>query len=198
MAKPIKLKTARLVLRPFELSDAADVYDYAQEPGWAQFLPLPSPYTFRDAEEFVARSFLTSWDNEPIFGITLGGRVIGSFDVRVDTKNNAAEVGYAVGKAHWGMGIVAEAGSAAMDWAFREFCLVRIIARADLENRQSWRVMEKLGMQREGIARSSGPSAHDPNSREDTVTYSILRHEWDADSVGKSYRCVPITDSPTR
>ena len=49
----------------------------------------------------------------PSFAITLSERVIGSFDVRVDTKNNVAEVGYAVSKAHWGKGIIAEAGSAA-------------------------------------------------------------------------------------
>ena len=52
-----------------------------------------------------------------------------------------------------------------LDWAFREFDLERIHARADVENYQSSRVMEKLGMQREGIARGSGPSAYDPNAR---------------------------------
>ena len=179
MAKPIKLSTRRLLLRPFELSDVPDVYEYAKDPDWAIFLPLPSPYMLRDAEEFVARSFLTTWDTEPIFAITLNGKVIGSFDVRVDAPNSAAEVGYAIGKAHWGRGFMAEAGAAAIDWAFREFNLARIYARADLQNRQSLRVMEKLGMQREGIARSSSPSAHDPNIREDTVTYSILRDEWE-------------------
>ena len=190
MSKPIKLKTQRLLLRPFELIDAGDVYEYAQESDWAQFLPLPSPYTYRDAEEFVARSFLAPWDTEPIFAITLNGKVIGSFDVRVDPKNRAAEVGYAVGKAHWGQGIMAEAGSAAIDWAFREFELARICARADLKNRQSWRVMEKLGMQREGITRSSVASVSDPDAREDTVTYSILRDEWERLDTGAPYQCV--------
>jgi ribosomal-protein-alanine N-acetyltransferase len=179
MAKPIKLSTRRLLLRPFELSDAPDVYEYAQDPEWAKFLPLPSPYTLGDAEEFVARSFLTDWHVSPIFAITLSGKVIGSFDVRVDPPNSAAEVGYAIGKPHWGWGFMAEAGDAAIAWAFKEFDLTRICARADLQNHQSLRVMEKLGMQREGIARSSGPSAHDPNIREDTVTYSILRDEWE-------------------
>ena len=178
MAKPIKLSTRHLVLRPFELSDASDVYEYAQDPDWAIFLPLPSPYTLRDAEEFVARSFLSDWDTNPHFAITLNSRVIGSINIRVDQRNSAAEIGYAIGKAHWGRGFTAEAGIAAIDWTFRELGLARIYARADLENRQSWKVMEKLGMRREGIARSSGPSAHNPNTREDIVTYSILREEW--------------------
>ncbi len=198
MSKPIKLKTQRLLLRPFELDDAGDVYEYAKDPDWAQYLPLPSPYTYRDAEEFVARSFLTPWDTEPIFAITLRGKVIGSFDVRVDLKNKAAEVGYALGKTCWGQGYMAEAGCAAIDWAFRDFSLARIYARADLENRQSLRVMEKLGMQREGIYRSSGPSARDPNRREDTVSYSILRHEWEQLTTVTRYQRVPVDGSDQR
>ena len=195
MAKPIKLRTQRLLLRPFELSDASDVYAYAQDPDWAIFLPLPSPYTHRDAEEFVARSFLSNWDTDPIFAITLNGKVIGSFDIRVDPPNNAAEIGYAIGMAYWGQGFMAEVGTAAIRWAFRELALARIFAQADLENRQSLRVMEKLGMKREGIARSSGPSDRDPNIREDTVTYSVLRDEWEQISAGAYYKCEPISDS---
>ena len=195
MAKPIKLKTRRLLLRPFELRDARDVYEYAKNPDWAVYLPLPSPYTYRDAEEYVARSLLVSWDTDPIFAVTLNDNVVGSVDIRVDTRNSAAEIGYAVGREHWGQGIMAEAASAAIDWAFREFDLARISARADLDNRQSWMVMEKLGMQREGITRSSGPSVRDPNTRDDTVTYAILRDEWEQNISGKFCQSEPVSDS---
>ena len=197
MAKPIKLKTQRLLLRPFKLSDAPDVFAYAQDPDWAPFLPVPSPYTYRHAEEFVATSFLADWETHPRFAITLDGTVIGSMNIRVDRQNRAAEIGYAIGRKYWGRGITAEACDALlMDWAFGEYDLARICARADLENRQSWRVMEKLGMKREGITRSSGPSDHDPTSREDTATYSVLRHEWERLTTETSYQRVPVTDSP--
>ena len=196
MAKPIKLKTQRLLLRPFELSDASDVYEYAQDSDWASFLPLPRPYTYRDAEEFVARSFLEDWDTHPHFAITLCGTVIGSINIRIDLRNSAAEIGYAIGRAYWGQGITVESASAALDWAFQEFNLARVCAKADLENRQSWRVMEKLGMQWEGITRSSGASARDPGGREDIVTYSILRDEWEQLTTVTPYRCVLVTDSP--
>ena len=195
MSKPIKLKTQRLLLRPFKLSDASDVYEYAKDPDWAQFLPLPSPYTYRDAEEFVARSFLEDWDAHPHFAITLCGTVVGSINLRVDSLNNAAEIGYAIGRDHWGKGITAEAASAALDWAFSEFDLARICARADLKNRQSWRVMEKLGMQREGVTRSSVASARDPDTREDTVTYSVLRAEWERLDIATIYSRLPVEDS---
>ena len=195
MTRPINLKTRRLLLRPFELSDAREVYEYAQDPDWSHFLPLPSPYTYRDAEEFVASSFASDWNTNPHFAISLSGSVIGSINIRLDLRNSAAEIGYAIGRAHWGRGITLEAGRAAVDWAFREYNLARICAKADLENGQSWRVMEKLGMQREGITRSSGPSEHDPNIREDTVTYSILRDEWEQDNVGEPYQRQANSDS---
>ena len=192
MARPIKLKTSRLVLRPFELSDAPDVFAYAQDPDWAPFLPVPSPYTYRDAEEFVAVSFLADWESHPRFAITLHGTVIGSMNIRVDLRNGAAEIGYAIGREYWGQGITAEACNALLDWAFEEYDLARICAKAELENSQSLRVMEKLGMQREGITRSVGPSDRDPNTRENTVTYAILREEWEHRGAGESYQRIPF------
>ena len=194
MVKPIKLKTRRLLLRPFELSDVPDVFAYAQDPDWAPFLPVPDPYTYRDAEEFVAISFLADWETHPRFAITLHGTVIGSMNIRVDVRNGAAEIGYAIGRKYWGQGITAEACNALLDWAFEEYDLARICARAELENSQSLRVMEKLGMQREGITRSSGPSDRDPNTRENTVTYAILREEWEHRGAGESYQREVLTD----
>ena len=198
MAKPIKLKTQRLLLRPFELSDAADVFAYAQDPDWAPFLPVPSPYTYRHAEEFVAISFLADWETHPRFAITLHGTVIGSMNIRVDLRNGAAEIGYAIGRKYWGQGITAEACKALVDWAFKEYDLARVCARADLENIQSWRVMEKLGMQREGITRSGGPSARNPDCREDVVTYSVLRTEWAQLGADTHYQRIPVEDLERR
>ena len=195
MAKPIKLKTSRLLLRPFELTDAPGVFEYAKDPDWSLFMKVPKPYTYRDAGEFVARAFIADWNTNPIFAITLNCTVIGSFDLRADLQHGHAEIGYALGRPYWGQGIMAEAGTAVVDWAFASFDLPRIYARTDLENRQSWRVMEKLGMQREGIARSSGPSARYPDRREDIVTYSVLRDEWCESGAGTSYEVEAITDS---
>ena len=115
-------------------------------------------------------------------------------NIRVDIPNRAAEIGYAIGRKYWGQGITAEACSALVDWAFEEYDLARICARAELENRQSLRVMEKLGMQREGITRSSGPSDRDPNTRANMVTYAILRDEWEHKSEGESYQREALTD----
>jgi len=64
---------------------------------------------------------------------------------------------------------------AAVNWLFEEFDTVKVAASADIENRQSRRVMEKLGMKREGLFRSEMPGAIRPERRSDTVCYGVPR-----------------------
>ena len=182
MVASVTLTTQRLLLRPMRLTDADDVYAYARDPDWSRFLPLPSPYRRVHAEEYVAKSVLGPWDTRPTFAITMESRVIGAIDVRINARDAVAELGYSVARSQWGRGLMAEAAGAVIDWAFADRCLAKVVARADILNRQSWRVMEKLGMRREGILRSAAPSDADPSVRQDVVTYSILREEWGSSS----------------
>ena len=181
MPAPTEIKTERLLLRPFRLKDAGDVYAYAKDPEWGRFLPLPYPYEYRHAEIHVAQSFLNSWDSRPTFAISLDDTVIGGVNLRIDTEKMTADLGYGIAREHWGKGITAEAVASVIDWAFSEYDIVKVGARADFRNRQSWRVMEKLGMKREGILRSQEPpNPVEPDERVDMVHYGILREEWEA------------------
>ena len=181
MPAPTEIKTECLLLRPFRLTDADDVYAYAKDPEWSRFLPLPSPYEYRHAEIHVAQSFLNSWDTQPTFAISLDNTVIGGINVRIDADKVTADLGYSISREHWGKGLMVEAVTAVIDWVFDEFHLVKVGARADIQNRQSWRVMEKLGMKREGILRSQEPpSTANPGKRVDMVHYGILREEWES------------------
>ncbi len=184
--EPITLTTDRLLLRPFQLTDVDDVYAYARDSEWARYLPVPSPYEYRHAVEFVARSVLAAWDANPVFAICMSGRCVGGINIRVDTSIGTAEIGYSIARAHWGKGLVVEAAAAVMDWAFDEFGLAKITALADLANTRSSRVMEKLGMRRDGLLRSERPSDADPEVRQDMVIYSVLRDEWRAPASGQA------------
>ncbi len=180
MAEPTEIRTERLLLRPFKLTDADDVYAYANDLEWSRFLPLPSPYELRHAESHVAKLFLVSWDRHPVFAICLDNRVIGDVQLRIDADSMTSDIGYSIARKHWGKGLTVEAVAAVMDWAFDEFDIVKVGARADLQNRQSWRVMEKLGMKREGVLRSQEPPYPvSPDERVDMVHYGILREEWE-------------------
>ena len=91
MTKPTELKTERLLLRPFRLSDIDDVLEYASDAEWAAF--RLRPYDRGAAERMVARALLTSWDKEAEFAVVLDGRVIGRFSLTVDHKHQTAELG---------------------------------------------------------------------------------------------------------
>ena len=62
MAEGIELRTDRLLLRPFRLTDVDDVYAYASDPAWGKYLPVPQPYEYRDAELWAAQSVLADWE----------------------------------------------------------------------------------------------------------------------------------------
>jgi RimJ/RimL family protein N-acetyltransferase len=60
-------------------------------------------------------------------------------------------LGYAIGREWWGRGFATEAARGAMVWAVETFDLLRIWAATDVRNVRSRRVLEKLGMQLEGL-----------------------------------------------
>ncbi len=171
------IRTRRLLLRPFTFGDAEDIYTYANDEEWSRFLPLPSPYRFKDAEEFVARCILRDWDETPSFAIELKDAVIGAIELQVDAKSSIASMHYAIARKHWNRGLMTEAAKAVMDWGFEGFELEKVYSWADVRNTGSWRVMEKIGMTREGILRSHGVNR---DERCDFCYYGILREEWNA------------------
>lgn len=173
--EPVTITTERFVLRPFRSADADDVFGYATDREYGRFLPLPEPYTHDDAERFVAACLLTDWRTHPYFALEHDGHVVGGINLRVDTPAARGEIGYSIARPLWGRGLMGEAAGAVMELGFAEYGLARIIATAIAENRQSWRVMEKLGMQREGYLRSDRILR---GERRDLVLYGILRDEW--------------------
>ncbi len=175
-----QLTTPRLTLRPFGPGDVDDVFGYASDPAWAEYLldVVPQPYTRRNAEEFVAGRMLAP-DTELPWAIVLGGAVIGSIALYLDRKHHTAGIGYALAKSYWGRGLMTEAVRAVIDWGFGERELQRIWASADVRNQRSWRVMERLGMAREGVLRSQDKDPRPGYPRIDHVYYYLLRPEWE-------------------
>ena len=173
--KEVVLRTARLTLRPFEVTDVDDVYGYASDPQVARFRPLPDPYTRDDAVDFVNRQMRTDWSTSPEFAVVYGPRVIGGISLLVNAEHETAELGYLLGRRWWGRGLATEAARAAVGWGFRQFSLHRIYARAHVSNRRSWRVMERLGLTREGVLRGHWKMR---DQHVDLVYYGVLRSEW--------------------
>ena len=68
-------------------------------------------------------------------------------------REHAAHIGYVLSRKLWGGGYMTEAANAVVEWAINLSFVYRVWAVCDCENKASARVLEKVGMQREGILR---------------------------------------------
>ena len=174
------LETERLILRLFELSDAADVQRLAGDWEIADTtLNIPHPYKDGMAEEWIA-THVPQFEagKQVVFAVTLRqtGDLIGAIGLTISQRFQRAEIGYWVGRPYWNQGYCTEAGHAVIGHAFTDLNLHRVHAFHLARNPASGRVMQKLGMTREGLARQH---VRRWDVYEDLVLYGILRSEWE-------------------
>lgn len=152
------LKTSRLRLRPFAPGDVEAVAAYSTTDAFVRYLPLPKQ-TVESAAAFVAQRVAEGLpDAQNNWQFVIEQRqtslLIGSIRLGVrEPAHHQGDIGYALHHHHWGKGYATEALERVLSFGFDELQLERIWATADLRNIASWRVMEKAGMQREGIMR---------------------------------------------
>ena len=175
-----RLETERLILRPFVLADAEDMFkNWASDPEVTKFLTWP---THKSVE--ISKMVLNDWIPQYADGGNFNwameskesGQVIGNISVvklREDTA--AADMGYCMSRAHWGKGLMPEALRAVMDYLFGTVGLNRIAAAHDVNNPKSGRVMEKAGMKLDGVLRQAGKNN---TGVCDMVWHASLRNEW--------------------
>lgn len=156
-AVPPTLQTSRLSLRPFSLSDARDVQRLAGDRAIAETtLLVPHPYEDGMAEAWIeahAELFANGHSISCAVVRKQDGVLIGAAGLSFDAKNHSAELGYWIGQPYWGNGYCTEASRALLQYGFRERGLHKIHAKHFTKNPASGRVMQKLGMQSEGIQR---------------------------------------------
>ncbi len=103
-------------------------------------------------------------------------KVIGTTTLfHLDLSNRRAEIGYALGRDHWGQGYLQEALNALFAFAFGELGLHRLEADVDPRNARSIRALERLGFQREGYLRERW---HVAGEIQDALFYGLLKREW--------------------
>jgi ribosomal-protein-alanine N-acetyltransferase len=175
------LTTERLTLRPFVPDDAFDVQRLAGVREIADTtLNIPHPYPTGAAKEWIARH-ATTWSDgtEVVFAIieNATGKLAGTIGLVIKPEHRRAELGYWIAVDRWGRGYATEASTRLLDFGFEFLGLHRIESRHFLRNPASGRVMEKLGMQREGIERDW---AIKWDRYETLALYSILEPEWRA------------------
>ena len=188
---PTEIVTARLLLRPPRLEDVDAYHALVSDPEYAFFGARQA--ADRDAtRRGLAKIVVTPWAQRPEFAIVHDGRVVGRVVLEMDRTNQTAALGYGIARPAWGSGLATEAAHAMMTYGFEEFDLAKVWARADPRNGASVRVLEKIGMIREGLLRSHLIVR---GERVDRVYYGILRSEWEATAPAESHSPLPATGS---
>jgi ribosomal-protein-alanine N-acetyltransferase len=100
-------------------------------------------------------------------------RLIGMLEIRIASPRG--ELGYVLAKRFWGRGYMAEALRPVVEWALRQKPIHRVEAFCDAENHGSARVLEKVGMMREGTLRKYFVHPNVSDVPRDCFLYSIVR-----------------------
>ncbi len=156
-----RIETDRLILRQYRVEDADDMYrNWASDPEVTRFLTWPAHGSI-EVTQYVVNSWVSSYEDGAVFHwaieLKASGHVIGDIAaVKVIPEIDAAEIGYCLGRAFWGQGIMPEALKAVILYLFEQAGMNRICAGHDVNNPKSGRVMDKAGMKLEGILRQAG------------------------------------------
>ena len=176
------LETERLILRKFLQEDAQAMYDnWASDPEVTKYLTWPT-HSSVEISAMVAKDWVENSVKADYYQWAIVpkdfGQPIGSISVvDIHEKAEAVEVGYCIGKAWWGKGIVTEAFGSVIRFLFEEVGVQRVGARHDTNNPASGKVMSKCGLRYEGTLRKS-----DWNNQGicDAAYYGILKEEYTA------------------
>jgi [ribosomal protein S5]-alanine N-acetyltransferase len=173
------LRTRRLVLGAFEQGDAPDLQRLAGEREIADTtLAIPHPYELDHALAWIGNQRREAARGRAAnFAIRLsfGGPIIGCVGLRdIDPEHLQAELGFWIGREWWRRGYAREAASAAIDFGFEHLGLNRICAHHMLRNPAAGKVLEAIGMSREGLLRQR---VRKWGVYEDVVLYAILRDD---------------------
>mgnify|MGYP005813895049 CR=1 FL=1 len=151
----LPIDTPRLRLRDFKTRDLRAVHAYASRADVARYM-IWGPNTLEQSREAI-EGFIDDQRRRPRITFDLAitlrpkGAVVGGVGISItDRANHTGDLGYVLHPDCWGLGIAEEAARALLDAGFRELGLHRIFATCDQRNKASARVMEKLGMRREG------------------------------------------------
>jgi RimJ/RimL family protein N-acetyltransferase len=176
----LPIQTERLLLREYEETDWQAVHAYGSDPVVVRFMPW-GPNTEDETREFVERVMAHQWDaqrKEFELAVTLReeGPLIGGCGLSVtDQFHRGGMLGYCFSHDFWGQGYATEAARALLRFGFKELALHRVYATCDVLNVASARVLEKIGMQREGRLREH---MWIKGQWRDSFLYAILEREW--------------------
>ncbi|AMV60265.1 MULTISPECIES: GNAT family N-acetyltransferase [Pediococcus] len=162
-------------MRPVTVDDAEDMYAYAKDPETVKYLSFDYYKNLTEAKTEILNYFVKSPQGKWGIKLKANHKLIGTIDFRLDAPDLKAEIGYAIGRENWGNGYAPEAATRVLRLGFAELGLKRIEALHCSENPKSGRVMQKIGMQKEGVLHNNTQLK---GRTVDDVLYAITEDQW--------------------
>lgn len=175
-----QLSTPRLLLRALEMHQAEALFTLANGPKIADNTAnIPSPYTLETAQGFIAGTAEKYRTGELLnlgMHVRDSGELIGIVSLRLNTRHHYGHLGGWVAAHCRNQGFAAEAASAMMDYGFSALGLQRVGSQCFGRNKESARVMEKIGLRYEGCMRQAFLKN---GVYEDLLGFATVRDDWE-------------------
>lgn len=172
------IRTNRLIVRNFECEDWQALHEYTSDVNVMKYIP-EGVFTEEIAKDFVKKNMDDKAKKFPVI-LADEGNLIGHIVFHEYFGEHTYEIGWVFNPKFHNKGYASEAASAVLHFGFEEMGLHRIIATCQPQNIPSFRVMEKIGMRREGYFKKCIPHG---NEWWDEYYYAILREEWNREAL---------------
>lgn len=175
--KKMKFESERLIIRKAIARDALDIFEnYAQDSDVTKYLTW-SPHThLQQTQEWIEYCIKNAYNEKGIKLVVFKKeeqQVIGMVDFNFE--NYQTDFGYVLAKKYWNQGIITEAMKPVIDFVYKMPNIFRIWATHDIDNAASGKVMEKLGLEYEGILRKSLMHPNISDKPRDGKYYSLIK-----------------------
>jgi [ribosomal protein S5]-alanine N-acetyltransferase len=173
---PDSLIGSTVRLRRSTPADAEAVFRAASDPEVMRFMDWPAHKSVADAESYMngcADRWASGDEYHWVIEDKAGGPLLGCIACRV--RGHAADFGYFFARSAWGKGLASEASSLLVAWLKQQPSILRIWATTDIENLRSAKVLERVGLQREGVLRMASYRPNIGGLPRDTLVYALCK-----------------------
>ena len=175
------LTTPRLTLNQFTLDDATEIQSIHSDKLIASTTRVPYPYKLNHAIEWI-QTHDTSYreGKSVIYAIRYKNTLdlMGCISLVIDQASDRGELGYWIRKEAWNKGYCTEAGQSIIQFGFEHLNLNKIVADHMTRNHASGKVLEKLGLKKEGVLKQHFKKW---DVYEDIAVYGLCRCEYKYD-----------------
>jgi len=173
----VDMETKRLFIRRFKPDDWRDLFEYLSQETVVKYEPY-GVFTEEASKQEAARRS----GDDSFWAVCLkdSGKLIGNITLHKQDFG-IWELGYVFNAGFYGKGYATEAAKALIDDVFNNQNAHRVTAMCNPLNVPSWKVLERLGLRREGHLIKNIYFKTDETGNpiwQDTYEYGILAEEW--------------------